>query len=120
MNYDREYFFSFEDYEKAERNLPIQLTNYNEVKFDFYEMRFKNGVRIFLLKDMKELKKFKEYCDYPKSRVPFYGAVSDIIDRVSFEALKRTSQDFIDLCEQSAEDKKYGLMYVPFKLSWEE
>jgi hypothetical protein len=119
MNYDKEYFFNFDDYIKAEKNQPIPLVSYGEIKFDFYEMIFKNGVRVFLLGSMKELKAFYNYCGYKSDRVPFYGAVSDIIERVSFETLKRTPRDFIELCEQSADDKKYGMLYVPFKLSWE-
>lgn len=118
--YNKEYFYSFDDYEKMQKNQPIPLSSWNDVKFDFYEMRFGNGVVVYLLNSLKEAIEFKAYCSFPNDKVPFIGEIKDMINRIVFESIKRTSNDFIQLCEQLAENREYCFIYVPFKLSWQE
>ncbi len=116
--YDKEYFFSFDDYQKSEKNQPIPLFSWNENKFDFYEMRFKNNVVIYLFNTLKETIEFRNYCNLPN--VPFTGEINDVTDRVIFESINRNTKDFCDLCNQLAEERKYCFIYVPFKLSWQQ
>ena len=110
--YDREYFFSFDDYKKINQNQPIPLKIWRDVKFDFYEMRFENGVSIFLLNTLQEAYDFKAYCSFTIGIVPFIGLISDINDRVVSDTIGRSTKDLIDLCEQLS-DKKFGFLYSP-------
>lgn len=116
--YDKEYFYNFDDYKKLEENQPIPLGNWNDFKFDFYQINFKNGVRVYLFNTLKEAYEYNKYLSL--DNVPYLGKIDEIIDRVIFEALKRSSRDFIELCNQLAENRTFCFIYVPFKLSWQE
>lgn len=118
--YDKEYFYSFDDYEKMLKNQPVPLGSWNNVVFDFYEMRFGNGVVAYLLNSMKEALDFKKYCSFPAEKVPYIGTIKEIENRIIFETIKRNTKDFNDLCEQLAEGRTHCFLFVPFKLSWQE
>lgn len=118
--YDKEYFYSFDDYEKMLKNQPIGLSSYNDIKFDFYEMRFANGAVVYLLNSMKEASDFRKYCQFSSENVPYIGTIKDIENRIVFEALRRNTTDFNSLCEQLAEGRTYCFLFVPFKMSWQE
>lgn len=116
--YDREYFFSFDDYEKMSKSQPIALKSYNENKFDFYEMRFNNGVSVYFFNSLNEAKAFKSYFNFPN--VPYTGEIKEMNNRVIVESIKRNVNDFIDLSNQLAEGRTHCFISVPFKLSWQE
>jgi hypothetical protein len=118
--YDKEYFYSFDDYERLTKNQPIPLSSWNDIKFDFYELRFGNGVVVYLLNTMKEASDFKAYCQFPVDKVPYIGTIKDIENRIIFESINRNTKDFNDLCEQLAEGRTHCFLFVPFKLSWQE
>ena len=118
--YDQESFYSFHDYEKLQKSQPIPLSSWNDITFDFYEMRFANGVVVYLLNSLKEAIQFKKYCNFPNDSVPFIGEIKDIQNRIVVESIKRSATDLIELCGQLAETREYGFIYIPFKLSYQE
>ncbi len=58
-SYDKEYFYSFDDYERLNKNQPIPLSSWNDIKFDFYEIRFE-------IRNMKYESKIISKCDIQK------------------------------------------------------
>ncbi len=118
--YDKEYFYSFNDYQNIMKNQPVALSSWGDVKFDFYEMRFGNGVVVYLLNTLKETSAFKAYCSLPADKVPYIGSVKEIEDRIIFEAINRNNKDFNSLCTELAEGKEFCFLYVPFDFSWQK
>ena len=112
--YDIEYFYSFDDYEKMVREQPIGMTSYGTYNFNFYEMLFANGVKIYLFNSAKETKQFYTYCKFPSDKVPFMGKIEDINNRTIVEATNRNYDDFQSLCKELAETREYMMIFVPF------
>lgn len=114
--YDREYFFSFDDYIKIEQAQPIPISSWNEYKFNFYEIRFKNNVIIYFFYTLKETLSFKNYIN--TNNILHTGLKSDINERIIFESIKRNVNDFLTLSNELAEGRDFCLLYNPNKLSF--
>jgi hypothetical protein len=117
--YDKEYFYDFDAYKKAEQSMPVGMTSYGSQKFDFYEIGFKNGCKAYLFDSLDEAHSFVDYCQISHSFVKYVGKTNEIYERVINESIKR-STDFIDECNRLSDDREYLLFVAPFQLSYEK
>jgi hypothetical protein len=117
--YDKEYFYNYDAYKKAEQSMPVGMTSYGSKKFDFYEIGFQNGCKAFLFNSIDEAKSFMEFCNFTDGFVKHLGRTNDILERVINESIKR-STDFIEECNRLSDDREYLLFVAPFQLSYEK
>lgn len=116
-HYDRGFFFDYEQYQKILDDQPEpMLPNYGELKFEFYQFGFQNGVRVFLFQEKEMAVDFVTYMNFQENCI-MCDHIDNSIDRVLKESIKRNINDFTDLCKQLASDKEYCVIYCPFELN---
>ena len=115
-HYDTGHFFDYEQYQKIVKEQPEpMLPNFGELKFEFYQFGFKNGVRVFLFKEQNEADDFVTYMNFETDCL-MCGHIDNCIDIHIKESVKRSGVEFKQLCEQLSEDKKHCVIYCPFKV----
>lgn len=119
-HYDKEYFFDYSHYKELLKSQPEpMLPNYGEHKFEFYQFGFQNGVSVFLFEDKEDSIDFVSYMNFETNCI-MCDHIDNSMDRVLKESVKRNTLEFTQLCEQLANDKKYCVIYCPFKLDMQK
>ena len=116
-HYDIEHFFDYEQYQKLLKEQPEPMLPYfGDLKFEFYQFGFQNGVRVFLFQEKKMAQDFVTYMNFEENCI-MCDHINNSIDRILQETMKRNSNDFIDLCKQLSDNKEFCVIYCPFKLN---
>lgn len=115
-HYDTGHFFDYEQYQDILQTQPEpMLPNFGDLKFEFYQFGFQNGVRVFLFKEQNEAEDFVSYMNFEAECI-MCDHIENSVDLYIKESIKRSSFEFKQLCEQLSEDKKHCVIYCPFQV----
>lgn len=120
MGYKTEYFQDFDKfkYDNMVKNETIPMVSYESYNFNFFEIKFDNGVKAFLFENFNMGEIFVNYCNIDKKVIKYLGKTEDINFRVIKESINR-GDDFIEECFRLSDGKEYLLLLAPFDLSYE-
>lgn len=106
-------FFSYDDYLNYTNKKNVMMLNYNDYNFNFYDMSFSNGTKIYLFNSLDEARAFKKYFNMDSTKVPFVGLIVDVLDRFIMDGVGKSVDEFVEICKDLAEERKYMIIFIP-------
>lgn len=114
--YTKEYFYDYNDYQEILRNQPDKIVANGSMDFSF--ICFDRGAKVFLSENAEEINNIISFFNFDKNDIQYIGSINDIDDRITTECVKRKASDLETLIKEMYENKKFMLVFAPFKMSW--